>query len=122
MLDVKVTDVPEQIDEVPEIETVGVTEEETFPLPVGLLDEGVIDDEPPLPPILSPLDATEASIVALLHGIAKFKSTTKNSDIVVAVPPEAVGVAEKELNVILFVGFAIVAMSVALAKLVLVPE
>ena len=119
---VKVTEVPEQIVVADAaIEIVGVTDVATFPLPEGLFVVGVKLFPPPFPPMFNPLEATEASITALLQEILDFKSTTRNSEIVVAVLPEAVGVEEYELKVAELPGLVIVWISVALEKEVLVP-
>jgi hypothetical protein len=119
---VKVTEVPEQIVVADAaIEIVGVTDVATFPFPVGLFVVGVKLFPPPFPPMFNPLEATEASITALLQEMLDFKSTTRNNDIVVAELPEAVGVVENELNVAELPGLLIVCIKVALENEVLVP-
>ena len=55
--------------------TDGVTEEEIFPLPVGLFVVGVLIP-PPFPPISIPLVGTDASIVFPLQVMLDLISTT----------------------------------------------
>ena len=114
---VKVVFVPAQIEVVPvAILTDGVTDDDIFPFPVGLLVVGVFVPLP-LPPISIPFEGTEASMLFPLQVIVDLISTTNHRYSMLGEPPDAVGVVEKLLNVIDAPGLFMVAINDAPPKL-----